>query len=82
MCEEGWCPTLSRACASVPQHELLLPCLSVEECLRYSAAVRLGPAVSAEQAKQRVDDVMRVGLRGRREGPPCSNNHFTSGSFR
>ena len=61
---------LSRACASVPQHELLLPCLSVEECLRYSAAVRLGPVVSAQQAKQRVDEVMQVGSleRGRRWG--------------
>ena len=51
---------LSKACAHVPQHDLLLPCLSVEECLRYSAAMRLGSGVSLTQARMRVDEVMQV----------------------
>lgn len=49
---------LSRTCAHVPQHDLLLPGLTVEECLRYAAAVRLGSTASPAYSAARVETLL------------------------
>jgi len=47
---------LARVTALVPQDDLLLRSLTVEECLRYSAALRLEPELSPQAVQVRVTD--------------------------
>ncbi len=54
---------LSKSCAHVPQDDRLPLHLSVQECLLYSAAVRLGPRATPVQAIGRVAAVMKVGFK-------------------
>jgi ABC-type lipoprotein export system ATPase subunit len=49
---------LARVTAMVPQDDLLLRSLTVEECLLYSAALRLPPALPPAAVHARVEDVM------------------------
>lgn len=51
---------LARATALVPQDDLLLRSLTVEECLLYSAALRLPPVLPPAAVHARVDSVMRA----------------------
>ncbi len=44
---------LRRATAFVPQRDVLLPALTVEECVRYSALLRLPRSLGAEQVQVR-----------------------------
>ncbi|GAX77358.1 hypothetical protein CEUSTIGMA_g4804.t1 [Chlamydomonas eustigma] len=50
---------LSSICAFVPQHDMLLPSLTVEECLLCSAALRMSSSATVSQAKDRVATVMK-----------------------
>ncbi|KAG1675973.1 hypothetical protein FOA52_014217 [Chlamydomonas sp. UWO 241] len=50
---------LSRDAAHVPQFDILMPGLTVTECLRYAAACRMGPTERPAEAHARIADVMR-----------------------
>lgn len=50
---------LARLTALVPQHSLLLRSLCVEEALRFSAALRLGPGVTPALISRAVEAVLR-----------------------
>ncbi len=45
---------LSRLTSYVPQADVLLPSLSVAECLLYSALLRLGPDVPLQELRTRM----------------------------
>ncbi len=51
---------LIHATALVPQDDCLLRSLTVGECLLYSAALRLDPALGPEIVRERVDGVVRA----------------------
>ena len=58
--------------AHVPQHDLLLRSLTVEECLRYSAAIRLDARVPPREVAARVEAVMQVRQGGGRDAGRCA----------
>ncbi|KAI8468840.1 MAG: hypothetical protein J3K34DRAFT_459689 [Monoraphidium minutum] len=49
---------LRKVTAFVPQKDVLLPALTVEECVRYSALLRLPRALSADEIQERIDGVL------------------------
>ncbi|WIA23676.1 hypothetical protein OEZ85_000376 [Tetradesmus obliquus] len=56
-------PLLAALTALVPQDDSLMRSLTAEECIRYSAALRLDPSLPPAAVAARVDDVMsRLGL--------------------
>ncbi|GBF94737.1 ATP-dependent permease [Raphidocelis subcapitata] len=49
---------LRKVTAFVPQKDVLLPALTVEECVRYSALLRLPRSLTAEEIQDRIDGVL------------------------
>ncbi|GBF87535.1 ABC transporter Adp1 [Raphidocelis subcapitata] len=49
---------LRKITAFVPQRDVLLPALTVEECVRYSALLRLPRSLAAEEVQERINGVL------------------------